>query len=137
VAHEAALVPFERLPRELRPFAALTPEARVAEQAAARAYHLREMADPFQRALLRVPAGLTPVQWSALAAGETLRFSTQQEPGTLPLPPAAANALRSARPSLLLPGDRSGFNSAAEEASFRGLEQQTASAWAQAEALVV
>lgn len=136
-AHEKALAPFERLPKEARTFAVLSPLARVAEQAGARAYQLREMADPFRRALLQVAAALPPGQWEALVAGETLHFSTRPRPGTLPLSAVATSALRSARPSLLPPGARVGFASAQEEASFREVERQAAQAWALAEAVVV
>jgi hypothetical protein len=129
-AHEAALVPFERLPKEHRAVAALTPAGRAAEQAGIRAYQFREMADPFRRALLRVPAGLTPEQWNALADGETLGFSTRPGPGTLALPAPAAAALRNARPALLPPGTRFGFVSTEQEASFREMEQQAAQSWA-------
>jgi hypothetical protein len=39
--------------------------------------------------------GLTPVQWNTLASGQTLLFSTRQQPGAAPLPPAlAAEILR-------------------------------------------
>jgi hypothetical protein len=136
-AHEEAVAAFEGLPRDRRPLAALTPAGRAAQNDAARSYQLREMADPFRRALLRVPAGLTPAQWDALVEGETLRFSTRPEPGTQPLPPAAAAALRRARPSLLPPGVRFGFVSTEAEASFREAERQGAQAWAQADALGV
>lgn len=134
-AEEEALVPFERLPAEQRAVTMLTPAGRAAERAGARAYRLREMADPFRRALLRVPAGLSSAAWNALAEGETLRLSTRPGPGEQALPALATAALRQAQPALLPPGARFGFASAQDEASFRTAEQQGAQTWSQAAVL--
>jgi len=62
------------------------------------------MADPLQRALLRVAAGLDPNHWSRLVNGEPLVFSSEREPSFLALPHPLALALRSARPGVGPPG---------------------------------
>jgi hypothetical protein len=135
--HEAALRQWEQLPKELRVRATETPKVQALAPHAARSYELREMADPFRRALVRVATTLTPAQWSTLLSGEPLQFATRARPGTLPLPPTLAGPLRTARPSLLPPGAHVGFASPEEEALFRQQEQKAQERWAQAESLSV
>jgi len=67
---------------------------------------VQAMADPHQRALLRLVTALTPVQWDSLLQEEPLVYSSLREPGTLPLPKAIEQVLRAEPPAWRLPGDR-------------------------------
>jgi beta-lactamase regulating signal transducer with metallopeptidase domain len=54
---------------------------------------------PINRALKQFLKGVTPAQWEAMRQGDPVRFSTDPQPGELPLPEAIARKLRSSEPS--------------------------------------
>jgi hypothetical protein len=92
--HAAAVAEFELLPEEQRFAARATPAFRALQQRSAWSFRLREMADPFQRALCRLTLSLTPAHWNALVTGETVQLGTQWEWGRLDSLPTDGAGLR-------------------------------------------
>src|SRR5207237_9389102 len=66
---------------------------------------LQTMSDPHQRALLQLASSLTAAQWNGLFDEEPLAYSSLGEPGTLLLPQAVEQVLRSQPPAWRLPGE--------------------------------
>jgi hypothetical protein len=98
---------------------------------------LREMADPLQRALLRVPAALRPQDWNALTGGDVLRFSTRAAPGASLLSPTLTAELRAADPSHEPPGMSPPALSASDAALVRESTGQFQRDWMHAEAFQI
>lgn len=98
---------------------------------------LREMADPLQRALLRVPAALRPQDWNVLMGGEVLRFSTRAAPGGSLLSPTLTAELRAADPSQEPPGMSPPALSASDAALVRESNGQFQRDWMRAEAFQI
>jgi hypothetical protein len=118
--HEAALGQLEQMSADQRAEIMETSQYRTLQERAECAQRLHEMADPLRRILAGAASLLTPPQWYALVEGETVCFSTLREPGTVPLPPALARALRDATPQALPSGTRwLGPVTPDDEASYR------------------
>jgi hypothetical protein len=92
----------------------------------------RTMADPLQRVLTRIAGTLTPAQWEALQAGQSLVFSTRPEAGTLPLSPGLSQSLRGAKLKWGEPHITYRHESPEEEARFRQMEAEMQQGWERA-----
>jgi hypothetical protein len=64
----------------------------------------RQLLRPIPRALARFVERLSPEQWAALRDEGRLIFSTDPQPGQLPLSPEMVTALRSSPPTVVAPG---------------------------------
>jgi beta-lactamase regulating signal transducer with metallopeptidase domain len=87
---------------------------------------------PISQALTRFVGRLTPRQWAVLRQGEPLRFSTDPQPGELPLPEDLAQTLRTSQPTEYPPGRRIYPNHPEIDEEIRQRETRTQEQWASA-----
>jgi hypothetical protein len=92
----------------------------------------RRLSAPIPRALAQFLGRLSPEQWAMLRQEQRLSFSTDPQPGDLPLPKETADVLRSSRSSLYGPGETApSFDPKAAE-RVRQREQEMQEQWAAA-----
>jgi beta-lactamase regulating signal transducer with metallopeptidase domain len=87
---------------------------------------------PINRALKQFLKGVTPAQWEAMRQGDPIRFSTDPQPGELPLPEAIAQKLRSSEPSEYPAGRQIYPNNPDVDAEIRQREKQEQEEWGSA-----
>src|SRR5437660_1284246 len=87
---------------------------------------------PIARTLAALLGRLPAPQWEMLRQEKYLYFSTNPEPGELPLPAEMARTFRDSHPTMYPPSERVSFNSPQQEEALRKQEKQGQDLWASA-----
>jgi hypothetical protein len=104
------------------------------EERARRVEAARAVSAPIPRIIARLLGRLTPPEWATLRTSASLTFSTDSQPGELPLPAEIARDLRAARPTWYPPGVRFTVPpDPQEEERVRQWEKDTGAQWAAAD----